>query len=49
MAGEKFTIYMDSELKKVLKKVAIDEDRSASEIITELVKEYLNNKKVIPK
>lgn len=43
MPGEKFTIYMDVELKKKLKKRAIDEGRSASEIITELVKNYLNN------
>lgn len=45
MSGEKFTIYMDSELKKMLKKLAIDENRSASEIITELVKEYLEKKR----
>lgn len=45
MAGEKFTIYMDSELKKRLKKRAIDEGRSSSEIISELVGEYLKHKK----
>jgi predicted transcriptional regulator len=44
MPGEKFTIYMDDELKRRLKKVAIDEKKSASEIITKLVIEYLNNK-----
>jgi transcriptional regulator with XRE-family HTH domain len=45
MAGEKFTIYMDEQLKKELKKAAIDESRSASEIITDLVKGYLKRKK----
>jgi DNA-binding XRE family transcriptional regulator len=43
MAGEKFTIYMDEDLKKTLKKVAIDQKTSASEIISRLVIEYLNN------
>jgi metal-responsive CopG/Arc/MetJ family transcriptional regulator len=45
MASENFNIYMDKKLKKELKKVAIDEDTSASEIISELVKEYLKNKR----
>jgi metal-responsive CopG/Arc/MetJ family transcriptional regulator len=45
MAGEKFTIYMDEQLKKNLKKAAIDENRSASEIISELVTDYLKKKK----
>lgn len=44
LAGEKFTIYMDADLKKTLRKVAVDEEKSASEIITELVKNYLKNK-----
>jgi metal-responsive CopG/Arc/MetJ family transcriptional regulator len=43
MAGEKFTIYMDEELKKTLKKVAIDQKTSASEIISRLVIKYLND------
>jgi metal-responsive CopG/Arc/MetJ family transcriptional regulator len=45
MPGEKFTIYMDIELKKELKKTAIDEGTNASAIITELVIKYLNEKK----
>lgn len=44
MAGEKFTIYMEEQLKKDLKKAAIDENRSASEIISELVTDYLKKK-----
>lgn len=49
MSGEKFTIYMDDELKKQLKKAAIDEGKSASHIISRLVKQYLQNKKMKPK
>lgn len=41
MAGEKFTIYIDGEIKKVLKKIAIDENTSSSAIIENLVKGYI--------
>ena len=46
MVSENFNIYMNKKLKKELKKVAIDEDTSASEIISELVIEYLKKKNV---
>ena len=49
MPGEKFTIYMDNKLKKELKKIAIDENKSSSGIISELVQEYILHKKNIKK
>ena len=45
VAGQKFTIYMDSSLIKDLKKIAIDKDTSASQIISELVNEYVKREK----
>jgi len=45
LAGEKFTIYIEENLKKELKKRAIDENTSSSAIISELVKEYLQKKR----
>lgn len=45
MTSENFNIYIDRELKKELKKIAIDKDTSASEIITELVRDYLEKER----
>lgn len=45
MPTESFNISMDSELKKELKKIAIDENTTPSAIITKLVLEYIQKKK----
>ena len=41
MPGRKFTIYLDEELIKLLKKKAIDEDTSVSKILNTLGWEYV--------
>ncbi|UZQ49888.1 hypothetical protein [Clostridium kluyveri] len=45
MAGQKFTIYMDPNLIKKLKKIAIDKDTSVSRILSKLAIEYLKEEK----
>lgn len=45
VAGQKLTIYMNPELIKDLKKVAIDEDTSVSQILSKLAIEYVKNAK----
>ena len=45
MSGQKLTIYMDSKLIKDLKKLAIDEDTSVSQILSKLAMEYIKNAK----
>ncbi len=41
----KMTIYIPEDLHRTLRHVSFDEGRSATEIIRELVKEYLTKKK----
>ncbi len=41
MAKQKFTTTIDIELLKQIKKRAIDENRSVSDLLEELIKEYL--------
>lgn len=45
VAGKKFTIYMDPNLIKDLKKIAIDKDTSVSKILSELAIEYIKKEK----
>lgn len=45
MAGQKFTIYMEPNLIKDLKKIAIDKDTSVSKILSKLAIEYLKKEK----
>jgi hypothetical protein len=41
MAKQKFTTTIDAELLKQIKKKAIDENRSVSDLLEELIKKYL--------
>ena len=41
MAKQKFTTTIDAELLKQIKKKAIDENRSVSDLLEELTKKYL--------
>lgn len=45
MAKQKFTTTIDTELLKQIKKKAIDENRSVSDLLEELIKEYLDKDK----
>lgn len=45
MAKQKFTTTIDAELLKQIKKKAIDENRSVSDLLEELIKRYLKEDK----
>jgi predicted DNA-binding ribbon-helix-helix protein len=45
MAGKKVTIYLEEELIKKTKKIAVDEDTSMSKIVGELLEEYIKKHK----
>ena len=42
MAKKKVMLYIDEELYRKLRHKSIDEKKSASQIVEELIKEYLN-------
>lgn len=45
MPGRKLTVYLEDELIKEGKKIAIEEDTSLSQILNKLLKEYIDDYK----
>lgn len=45
MPGRKFTTYLEDELIKDLKKIAIDKETSVSQILNDLAKIYVDKEK----